>query len=91
MRVLKTIGAIVVAVALLAGIGIVGRIETEDDSYRRGEISKSEMTGDDVLFKRIITVIAIAIGGGITWAIASYIEAEQIERAMRRMRPRRRR
>lgn len=91
MRVLKAIGAIVVAVALLAGIGVVGRIETEDDSYRRGEINKSEMTDDGEFAGRIFAVIAIAVGGGLIWVVASYIEAEQIEREMRRMRPRHRR
>ena len=75
MKVLKIIGIITAVVGLVCGLGVVGRIETEDQQYRNGDITREEMTADDDLFKYMAVCCGAVIGGGMMWAVGSYVEA----------------
>ena len=62
MRILKGIGIITAVIALFCGLGVVGKIETEDKQYRSGEITREEMTTDEELFKRFAICGGVAVG-----------------------------
>lgn len=84
MKILKGLGIITAVIALFCGLGVVGRIETEDKQYRSGEITREEMTTDEELFKRFAICGGAALGGGLMWAIGAYVEAGQIEKEYKR-------
>lgn len=85
MKVLKGLGIITAVIALFCGLGVVGKIETEDKQYRSGEITREEMTTDEELFKRLGICIGGAVAGGMVWAIGTYVEAGQTEKKYKRL------
>ena len=84
MKVLKVAGIITAVIALFCGLGLVGRMETEDRQYTSGEITQEEMTEDEVLIKGIAICTGAAAVGGVLWATGAYIEAGRIERKYKR-------
>ena len=84
MKILKYSGKAILIITAFLALGIVGRMETEDRQYQRGEITQEEMTTDDTLFKMFIGSGAVALTGGAMWVVGSYIEADRIERKYRR-------
>lgn len=80
MKILKRIGIITAVIAFFCGLGIVGRVETEDRQYRSGEIIEEEMTTDEDLIKSGAICIGAAALGGVLWAVGAYVEAGRIER-----------
>ncbi len=79
MKAIKIIGVILVIIAFVCGLGIVGRVETEERQYRNGEIISEEMTTDGDLIKSIAICVGAAALGGIMWAAGAYVEADKIE------------
>lgn len=85
MKILKRIGIITALIALFCGLGVVGRMETEDRQYQYGEILREEMTPDDELFKQFVIIGGVAVAGGLMWAIGTYVEAGRIEKEYERL------
>lgn len=79
MKAIKIIGVIIVIIAFVCGLGIVGRVETEDKQYRNGEITSEIMTTDEDLIKQIAICVGAAALGGVMWAVGAYVEADKIE------------
>ena len=74
MRVLKILGVVVTVTALFCGLGVVGRMETEDRQYVCGEITRDDMTTDKTLFKWFGVIGAAALAGGLMWVVGTYNE-----------------
>ena len=76
MRGIKIAGAIIVIIAIVCGIGVIGRVEFEDEQYKAGEIDSVTTNGE--LVKQIVIVLGVLAVGGAMWALGAYVEGERL-------------
>ena len=84
MKLLKKLGIILAVAAVICTLGVVGRAETDDRLYSSGEIAAEEMLSTEQLVKYALAFGAVALVGGLCWAVGTYIEAGRVEREYKR-------
>lgn len=84
MKLLKILGIILACAAVFCILGVIGRAETDDRLYASGEISADKMLTTEKLLKYALAFGAVALIGGLCWAVGTYIEAGHVEREFKR-------
>lgn len=83
MKIIKGIGIAIMIIALATALGFAGRIETEDIDYRRGEITKSDMTSDSDVIRGALILGGTLISGGLIYAAGCGMELWKEKREAR--------
>ena len=68
LNLIKVIGIILIAVSLIWGMILVGRIESEDMAVHEGELLQSQMMSDEKIAQNALSIIIIFVSGMVVYA-----------------------
>ena len=68
LNLIKVIGIILIVVALIWGMILVGRIESEDMAVHEGELLQSQMMSDGKIAQNALSIIIIFVSGMVVYA-----------------------